>query len=90
MYLWIVLGETPKYSAIAFLVILPLLFMSFLSSSSLKEGWVPLLSVIAFIECQTALSTASHDLFVKRNDDIIDIVVVDVKALFFCNQKKLA
>ena len=33
--------KTPKYSAISFLVILSLLFMSFSSSSLMKESWVP-------------------------------------------------
>ena len=33
--------KTPKYSVISFLVILSLLFMSFSSSSLMKESWVP-------------------------------------------------
>lgn len=36
----------------------------------------------AIIECQATLHTAFRDLFVKRND-AIDIMVVDVKGLFF-------
>lgn len=40
-------GKTPKYSAFSFLVILSLLFMSFSSSSLMKESWVPSTSLSA-------------------------------------------
>lgn len=39
--------KTPKYSVISFLVILSLLFMSFSSSSLMKESWVPSTSLSA-------------------------------------------